>query len=159
VDEIWKTIPGYGGYEASDQGRVRNAATLRVLKPWDNGNGYFFVSLGAGNKRRVHHLVLEAFKGPRPCNLDGCHDNGVRSDNRADNLRWDTRAGNFADKIAHGTQPRGETHPQSKLTASQISEVHGLLCCRYSQREVAARFGVSQQLVSSIARGERRAHG
>ncbi len=138
---------------------MRNAVTVKILKPWDNGHGYLFISLDAGSKRRVHQLVLETFIGPRPEGADGCHANGVRSDNHAVNLRWDTRAGNFADKVTHGTQPRGETHPQAKLTAAQISEVYGLLCCRYSQREVAARFGVSQQLISSIARGEKRAYG
>lgn len=35
--------------------------------------------------------------------MDGCHNDGDPLNNAVENLRWDSRAGNFRDKIAHGT--------------------------------------------------------
>jgi len=42
--------------------------------------------------RSVHSLVLEAFVGPRPEGMDGCHENDVPWDNRLSNLKWDTHS-------------------------------------------------------------------
>ena len=36
---MWKTIPGFEQYEASDDGRVRNAKTLKERKPFTTPNG------------------------------------------------------------------------------------------------------------------------
>ncbi|MDP7729539.1 HNH endonuclease [Mycobacterium sp. TY813] len=51
----------------------------------------------------MHHLVLEAFVGPRPPGLEGCHGNGDPADNSVANLRWDTRSANVFDSVRHGT--------------------------------------------------------
>jgi hypothetical protein len=70
------------------------------------GRQYFEVSLrtltpGVRSRRKVHHLILEAFVGPRPEGLKACHNNGDGHDNRLDNLRWDTQANNIADMHRH----------------------------------------------------------
>lgn len=69
--EIWKPIPGIeeccGSFEASSEGRVRNARTGRIHKQSDNGQGYLRIRI----KRRfykVHRLVAAAFL-PNPENL------------------------------------------------------------------------------------------
>lgn len=79
----------------------------RVLKQWPCGrHGYmavFLCNAPAPTKRyRVHHLVLEAFVGPRPPGYHGCHNNGERLDNRPENLRWDTVTENNRDIVRHG---------------------------------------------------------
>jgi hypothetical protein len=65
-----------------------------VLRPGTyKSNGYKYVTLyykGRGKTRRVHTLVAEAFIGPRPDGMEVCHGNGTPTDNRAENLRWDT---------------------------------------------------------------------
>jgi hypothetical protein len=43
------------------------------------------------------------FVGPAPEGMEGCHYNGDPTDNRLENLRWDTRKANVADAIRHGT--------------------------------------------------------
>lgn len=50
----------------------------------------------------VHHVVAAAFHGPRPDGLDVCHCNGDLTDNRPENLRYDTANGNMRDAVAHG---------------------------------------------------------
>nr|WP_255481829.1 HNH endonuclease [Amycolatopsis sp. SID8362] len=50
----------------------------------------------------VHRAVLAAFIGPCPSGWHGCHRNQVKTDNRLENLRWDSPKGNAADTIHSG---------------------------------------------------------
>ncbi|MGC5078489.1 HNH endonuclease signature motif containing protein [Agrococcus sp. DT81.2] len=60
---------------------------------------------------RVHHLVLEAFVGPRPDGMFGCHWNDDPYDNRLENLRWATPSANSLDSV------RNRTHAAATRTA------------------------------------------
>lgn len=107
MTEQWLPVPGYEGlYEVSDLGRIRNKHG-RVLKQHPLGNveylGIHLHRAGRRATRTVHSIVLEAFHGPRPVGLEGCHRNGQATDNRACNLRWGTRSSNHLDKVQHGT--------------------------------------------------------
>ena len=96
-DERWKPVVGWEGfYEVSDWGRVR-----RIVGQHRSG-GYPAVTLsipGRPTKRiRVHLLVLEAFKGPRPYRCEALHGNDIAYDTRTVNLRWGSRRENLADR-------------------------------------------------------------
>lgn len=92
--EQWRSIDFFPNYEVSDEGRVRNRRTDRILKQSVNPAGFHFVGLREGGQthiRAVHKLVADAFLdlptvGSIPVPL-----NGDRSDNRAANLRWRNR--------------------------------------------------------------------
>lgn len=106
--EQWAAIPGYEGlYEASSLGRVRNTRKLQVLKQrLHSTRGYPVVELckeGVSRETLVHRLVLLAFRGLPAQGYEGCHNNGIRTDNRLDNLRWDSHSGNSVDQVRHGT--------------------------------------------------------
>jgi hypothetical protein len=82
-----------------------------VLKNFLSAYGYQRVGippLGDENpnttQRDVHRLMCEAFHGPPPSD-DAVvrHLNGIRTDNRPENLRWGTPAENTADMLRHGT--------------------------------------------------------
>lgn len=60
---------------------------------------------GATKRQWVHRLVLSAFTGPCPPGMECCHNDGDPSNNRPENLRWDTRSSNARDKRVHGTDP------------------------------------------------------
>lgn len=66
------------------------------------------VNLDVGGKtivRSVHQLILETFVGPKPDGMEGCHyPDSDKSNNRLDNLRWDTHGENAKDKY----RDRGE---------------------------------------------------
>jgi hypothetical protein len=109
--EVWKPIPGYLGYEASNLGRIRSVDRTipttkgprrirgRVLKQFIIWNGYLTTHLGTGNMNKyVHHLVMLAFEGQTPDGLEICHDNDNKLDPALSNLRFDTRVGNMADR-------------------------------------------------------------
>lgn len=115
--------------------------------------GYLEVSLQREGKqytRKVHSLVLRTFIGPRPEDLQGCHNNGNKLDNRLDNLRWDTASANQLDRIKHGTDNKGVKNANAKLTKTKVLNIRKLLADGLSQRYIARKYGVKQAAIWSI---------
>ena len=109
TSERWLPVVGWELlYEVSDHGRVRNAYGIRgriggfIIAATPNEGGYLRVRLNAGHRsyswKRVHLLVLEAFIGPRPSGMEGCHGDGDQENNYFGNLRWDTHLANMEDR-------------------------------------------------------------
>jgi hypothetical protein len=154
--EEWRAVAAAPGYEVSSLGRVRSLdrsvvrgghlmrrrGQLLALKPHGTDGKYRQVYLGRRQYRLVHHLVLETFVGARPEGADGCHNNGDPADNRASNLRWDSRAGNIRDQLQHGTHPtasrtrcpRGHELRLPNLTPSMLPYRQCLACNRARAR-------------------------
>lgn len=170
-EERWRPIPGFEGlYSVSDHGRVRaEPRSVRrtdgrvqqrvggILAPGAVQSGHLMVTLcrdGSRDRRRVHRLVLEAFVGPNPPGTEGCHNDGDPTNNRLENLRWDTVLANKADRERHGRTARGERHGRSKLTVAQVAELRRLRAAGATQTSLAERFGISQPHVSAICRGD-----
>ncbi len=107
----WREVSGTDGlYSVSDEGQVKSRARARtsggVLKSWLDHFGYVRVSIcidGKPRQRRVHHLVLEAFVGPRPERMECRHLDGDPANNRLDNLAWGTASENAQDNVRHKT--------------------------------------------------------
>lgn len=99
-------------YQVSSKGRVRSLTrTLadgrtfkgKTLKTHPGTTGYPEITLPGHDRRRVHRLMAEAFLDnpfQKPFVL---HSNGVRDDNRIENLRWGTNSENLYDAVKHGT--------------------------------------------------------
>jgi NUMOD4 motif-containing protein/HNH endonuclease/Homeodomain-like domain-containing protein len=164
--ERWVAVKGYEKlYEVSSCGRVRSLARIyvrgakrgeMVLSCALSTKGRPVVSLyrgaGRGSQVAVHHLVLEAFVGERPAGMQGCHNNGVRTDNRATNLRWDTPKSNQHDRKLHGTALVGFRHPMAKLTESDAVEIVRLAASGVRHPAIAARYGVYRKTIGNLLR-------
>lgn len=136
-----KEIPNFPGYYAKEDGTIWSAWKRNGKQPCiiDTNNlhklkqsitcGYLKViinKMGRRYNRLIHRLVLETFIGPCPKGMEGCHNNGDRTDNILDNLRWDTKKNNQADRAKHGTACRGEDVGTSKLTDEQVFKIREL---------------------------------
>lgn len=164
--EVWKLIPGYEDYEASSNGIIRRSTDSRtspagkVMKPKMTIHGYFCVTLRARHNGKpkchnVHRLIAMAFHGkPESERSQACHNNGNRTDNRAENLRWDSAKNNTRDKYNHGSfdaSPRGEQHWRSKLTGESVKEIRRLRAEGKKISEIAEMFSISKSTTSQIA--------
>jgi hypothetical protein len=171
----FRPVDGFPGYRVGNDGSVWTAWTMvhggpgkttavigckwRPIKQRPDEDGYLEVQLyqaGRPRHRRVHHLVLLAFIGPRPA---GCtqtrHLDGDNQNNRPRNLRWGTPTQNYQDRLRHGTavDNSGEKHGLHKLTAAEVGEILSLKGSGATQRELAERFHVVRQTISDIWRG------
>lgn len=102
VLEDWKVIPGYGNYEVSSFGKVRNKKTGRILKPHGKG-GYLHVGLsssGKGKSTSVHRLVALTFLENADNKAHVNHKDKNRSNNNINNLEWCTPLENNVHKCA-----------------------------------------------------------
>lgn len=152
MDEIWKDVIGFENkYEVSNLGNVRNYNTKRKLSTRKtNGNGYIVCRL-LGKNQYFHRLVAKAFLN-NPDNLPEVnHINGVKSDNRVENLEWCDSKQNQIHASKIGVLPKGEDHPNSKLTESQVLDIRnsyskGLV----TQCELAEKYNIHQLSVWEI---------
>ncbi len=126
LTEEWRPIPGYEGiYEASSLGRIRSIDRIvvdnrntrlfkgKIRNPQLNKGGYYLVSLsknGVPKMLLVHRQIMLTFVGEPGPDQVCCHNNGDRTDNRLENLRWDTRSSNELDKIKHGNHRANWSH-------------------------------------------------
>lgn len=152
MQEFWKPIEGARKYEVSTLGRVRSKAG--VLTQQINQDGYMTISLRYDDgitqgPAYVHRLVLCAHAGDQPAGMQGCHNDGDKTNNCLPNLRWDTRAGNMKDKLRHGTVP---VLPR-RLTPQQVKVINDMQSKGWSGRKIAKRLNLP---VSTIAKFLRR---
>jgi hypothetical protein len=170
--ERWASVPAFEGYyEVSDLGRVRgldrvsttnNGRRLelrgKIRRQTPTRKGYLSVGLRRDGYRRqceVHGLVLRAFVGDRPEDLQCRHLDGNRRNNRLSNLCWGTYAENQADIDRHGTRHKPDCRRGHPLALSNLMPgpaARGKRTCLACNRGrvLAAKIG-SQSEVSVIA--------
>lgn len=146
--EIWKDVVGYEGlYEVSNLGRIRRDG--RIKKPYVDHGGYLTVWLSKHSEQKclkIHRIVAMAFIPNHKNKATVNHINGVKTDNRVENLEWATHSENIIH--ANETGLRKVTEAQRKAA----SENGRKTCEQNRKKRMKAVFqlkdGVKKEFVS-----------
>jgi len=171
--EIWKDVEGFP-YQVSNKGSVKSLERKmshsrnpvfscikkeKIISICNDGRGYKFAGLCSGSKRiykKVHRLVAKAFISNPENKPQINHINGIKSDNRAENLEWVTCKENHshAIKIGLAKNPvydnRGEKNHTAKLNEMQVRIIRRLGEYNLTQEEIASYFPIKREQVSHI---------
>lgn len=173
MKEIWKPIKEYRGYyQVSNLGRIRGvdrivASTHKnyklrnikgiYIKQRLSHRGYpiVFLSDTANKKRKspvVHRIVAFAFI-PNPLNLEEVnHINGIKTDNKINNLEWVTHRENIIHAHKNGLRvsPKGEKNGLSRLKNKDIFRIRKMYKKGILQKIIGIKFSVGQENISRI---------
>lgn len=167
AEEEWKPIFGWEDrYMISSHGRLKcleNTYEIGINGYYHRPEmikkvflrGKYYVAILTRNKKQIsksiHSLVLENFVGPRPYGLEGCHNDGNRTNNYLSNLRWDTVQGNADDRKKHGTVLRG-----SQCSWAVIDEELALWIKESKQKnsELMRILGLNESIIRRVRIGE-----
>ena len=162
---------GYEGlYQVSSLGRVKRINKDRYRKVNISRYGYVLVNLyknGISKNISVHRLVAEAFI-PNPENKPQVnHKNGVKTDNRIQNLEWCTAKENVTHsyktlKRQQWTSPNkgrfGKDNSNSKITLQY--DMNGNLIRKWNSKIDASKaLNIDAGSISKCCTGERKQAG
>lgn len=164
MNEEWRELTDYPGYEVSSLGRVRrkdktyrlsNGKTRllkgKIISQQKDREGYVRATLRKGNERKqvmVQRLVASAFLGDgngREIN----HINFLRCDNRVENLEWTSHSENCRWSSRYGAYKSQPIIGISK---------HDGRCIKFFSLNDAKRHGFSKLHVVQCCKGERASH-
>jgi len=170
-NEIWEDIKDYVGYyQVSNLGRVRsldrevidrNGIVKNIngrISNLGRKEGYqrivFYIDGVKGRGFSVHRLVAQAFI-PNPENKPMVnHKDGIKYNNKLDNLEWNTASENTQWSYIIGLQLKGEHHSQSKLTDVEVIEIARLLDLPKSNiAKIAREYKVDPKAIQCIRLG------
>lgn len=157
----------------------------RILKPI-NRNGYYVVNLHANARCKmllVHRLVAETFIPNLYTKEQVNHKNGIKLDNRLENLEWTTPKENTHHAIRTGLshpkestirvwrekrkymidclqrrstfRPKGELNPNAKLTREDVSDIRQKFSQGYSIHDLQNMYTIARQTVENILNNKR----
>jgi hypothetical protein len=155
--EEWKKIPGFNNvYSVSNKGRVRrdihnrNIIKKKEISQTFSNKGRMFVKLvnnGVYKNFLVHRLVLLAFVGECPSNMEVNHIDGNGVNNCVENLEYLTRSDNAKHAVRTGLwiKRQGSLSGRSKLVEDSVLKIRDLYSSGMNtMRELAEIFNVCE---------------
>lgn len=167
--EEWRDIPGWEGrYSASSLGRIKSLPkkvtlfhgglyhTLEKIIKQRKSNGYLFVALFDGKRRldiQVHIIIGRTFIENKENKPFINHKNGIKDDNRVDQIEWCTAAENNQHAYDTGLA-KGAMFGRKGLMSPSSKKVQCLFTGSiYCYKEAAKWLGISNTSFSDMMKG------
>lgn len=155
---MWKAVKNFEGlYEVDESGVIRSlprngtVKNPRIINQHIHKSGYMYCCLSKNNKQhnfQVHRIVAEAFI-PNPENKPQVnHKNGIKLDNRLDNLEWATSSEN----MVHSFKILGHKPPKSKKMKPIYCVETGVIYA--SRRDAERKLGMSHGCILHALKGK-----
>ena len=145
-------------YFISNDGKVFNSKTGRVLKNQKNGNGYEKITLtinGIQYQMLIHRLVAELYipmvEGKNQVN----HINGIKHDNRVENLQWCNNSENQIHAHSNGLKPSGNRLWNGKFSKEDLIKIKNLSNNGIKRFLIAKEMNCSKSTISDILNKKR----
>lgn len=168
MEEKWYPLEKWPDYEVSNLQRVRSykdrygfgkrkLTEPELLTPQDHREGYVYYNLRKDNKTHkgyIHQLMGQAFN-PNPDNKPEVnHENGIKTDNRPENLTWATHAENMEHARRTGLWDVERSMAAAREACRR--EVYWYEEDRtfYTAAEAAEYFGVSRSTITLCCQGK-----
>lgn len=161
-------IEGFPEYFIGEDGTVASVKgkKWKELKPGINKHGYLHLSLSNNGKKvtkNVHTLVAEAFLGPCPKGfvVDHICPRRGKTYNHYSNLEYVSQKENIHRAWDNGlcervVNAKAGTKRQRLIPDSEIVQILELRGGGLTQKEIAAKFGISQSMVSYLWSGKKK---
>lgn len=159
---MWVSIEGFEGrYEANVNGQLRtlnykgSKGRIEIFKPAYDAKGYLrtaFVINGKPKTIKVHRIIARVFV-PNPENKPQVnHINGIKDDNRAENLEWVTNRENVIHAYDNNLTKlkSGDKHHRCKYSDELIQRAYNEFKNGTPKRELARKYGFSRSVFKRI---------
>jgi hypothetical protein len=152
MKEIYKIIPDYPNYEASNLGNIRTLKTGKIRKLQERKDGYLQVGLYVNNKiqfQQVHRLIAFAWLQNRNNIIN--HIDSNRNNNNVTNLEWCDNSHNQLHAIKNGAEnKKNEEHPSTTLKNKQVLEMRKLYKNGSSYKELSKKYNKPYSTIYNI---------